>query len=273
MEHHVGVKNGNQRVEVAVARRGEDASTSSRCRERSGSTAGAPRTRRRARLAIWRAASGVLPRITAISPNGTANMSCRMTRLVIHRTDHSHADASLYPPVMGTAQRVRSYDGTELAVLVAGDGPSLVFAYGSLVSSVSWALMWRPLLDAGYRLIAYDLRGHGLSTLGADGFGAAPYGRDLAAVLDNAKGRQRGTGRGDLARQVAEPGRRGFEAHRSLVCNHLRRVSVRLCELTVLAPAVDATATTWSRRFLFASRLMTCASLTFNSRDVPGAMV
>jgi pimeloyl-ACP methyl ester carboxylesterase len=108
-----------------------------------------------------------------------------MTQLAIHRTDHSHADASLYPPVTGTAQRVRSYDGTELAVLVAGDGPSLVLAHGSLVSSASWALMWRPLLDAGYRLIAYDLRGHGLSTLGADGFGAAPYGHDLAAVLDN----------------------------------------------------------------------------------------
>jgi hypothetical protein len=41
----------------------------------------------------------------------------------------------------------------------------------------------------------------------------------------------------------------------------------------MVAPAVDATATTWSRPFLFASRLMTFANLTFKSRDVPGAMV
>jgi pimeloyl-ACP methyl ester carboxylesterase len=106
-----------------------------------------------------------------------------MTRVVIRRTGDSRADASLYPPITGTPHGVRSYDGTELAVLVAGDGPPLVLAHGSLVSSSSWALMWRPLVDAGYRLIAYDLRGHGLSTLGGDGFGTGPYGRDLAAVL------------------------------------------------------------------------------------------
>ena len=108
-----------------------------------------------------------------------------MTQLVIHRTGASRADAPLSPPVTGTPHRIRSYDGTELAALVAGDGPPLVLAHGSLVSSASWALMWRPLLDAGYRLIAYDLRGHGLSTLGTDGFGTGPYGRDLAAVLEH----------------------------------------------------------------------------------------
>jgi alpha/beta hydrolase fold len=108
-----------------------------------------------------------------------------MTQLVIHRTGDSRTDATLYPPVTGTAHRIPSHDGTELACLVAGDGPPLVLAHGSLVSSASWALMWRPLLDAGYRLIAYDLRGHGLSTLGSDGFGTGPYGRDLAPVLEH----------------------------------------------------------------------------------------
>lgn len=46
-------------------------------------------------------------------------------------------------------------------------------------------MTWRPLLDAGYRLNASDLRGHGLSTLGSDGIGTGPYLRDLAAVLEH----------------------------------------------------------------------------------------
>ena len=53
------------------------ASTTSRCRTRSGSGAAAapPRTRRRARLASCRAASAERPTIGAISSNGIANMS------------------------------------------------------------------------------------------------------------------------------------------------------------------------------------------------------
>ena len=112
-------------------------------------------------------------------------MKPTMTQLVLHRTGDSRTDAPLYPSVTGAPHRIRSYDGAGLAALVAGDGPPLVLAHGSLVSSASWALMWRPLLDAGYRLIAYDLRGHGLSTLGTDGFATGPYPRDLAAVLEH----------------------------------------------------------------------------------------
>jgi pimeloyl-ACP methyl ester carboxylesterase len=72
-----------------------------------------------------------------------------VTQLIIHRAGASEADACIYPPVTGAPHRVPCDDGTELAVLIAGDGPPLVLAHGSLVSSASWALMWRPLLEAG----------------------------------------------------------------------------------------------------------------------------
>jgi hypothetical protein len=50
-------------------------------------------------------------------------------------------------------------------------------------------------------------------------------------------------------------------------------MSVRLRVVTAVAPAVEATATTWSRRFLFAIRSTTFASRIFKARDVPGVML
>ena len=75
--HDVGVEHRQQRVEVARAGGGEERVDDLALPRRSASGGGsAPRTRRRARLASWRAASGVRSTIGAISSNGTANMSC-----------------------------------------------------------------------------------------------------------------------------------------------------------------------------------------------------
>jgi pimeloyl-ACP methyl ester carboxylesterase len=54
----------------------------------------------------------------------------------------------------------------------------------------AWALVWQPLMAAGHQLIAYDLRGHGRSTLGRSGSGVQAYAQDLAAVLDHFDVRQ-----------------------------------------------------------------------------------
>ncbi|MCZ8391565.1 alpha/beta fold hydrolase [Achromobacter xylosoxidans] len=56
-------------------------------------------------------------------------------------------------------------DGVTLAIQEAGDpaGPAIVFVHGLLGSRLSWeAQLSSPLLQR-YRLIAYDLRGHGQS--------------------------------------------------------------------------------------------------------------
>ena len=47
------------------------------------------------------------------------------------------------------------------------------------MSLEAWALPWQPLLDAGRRIMAEDLRGHGRSTLGWSGFGVQAYAQDL----------------------------------------------------------------------------------------------
>ena len=77
-EDDVGVEHLEQRVEVAGPRGGEEGVDDLALAAEVGDRASgaAPRTRRRARLASWRAAAGVRSTIAAISSNGTPNMSC-----------------------------------------------------------------------------------------------------------------------------------------------------------------------------------------------------
>jgi non-heme chloroperoxidase len=85
----------------------------------------------------------------------------------------------------GERSQVPTGDGTRLHAIVAGTGMPLVLTHGALLSLEAWALLWQPLLAAGHQVIAYDLRGHGQSTLGRSGFGVQAYAEDLAAVLDH----------------------------------------------------------------------------------------
>ncbi len=87
----------------------------------------------------------------------------------------------------GPEQRVRSFDGTELAVNVVGpdDAPAtVVFAHGFTLDMTAWHFQWRAL-SARYRCVLYDQRGHGRSSPGAEGdYTLEAMGRDLKAVLD-----------------------------------------------------------------------------------------
>ena len=53
------------------------------------------------------------------------------------------------------------------------------------MSLLEWnVVIWQLLHDTGYRLIAYDHRGHGQSTLGAQGIGSVQMAGDVKAILD-----------------------------------------------------------------------------------------
>ncbi len=74
-------------------------------------------------------------------------------------------------------------DGTVLRAITAGTGPAVVFAHGYGGTLGEWNIVWDQLVARGYRLIAFDQRGHGESTLGSAGVGSAPMAEDYAAVL------------------------------------------------------------------------------------------
>ncbi len=85
------------------------------------------------------------------------------------------------PP--GEDQTIERPDGTRIRVRTAGSGPTVVLAHGHGVSLREWNLIWTQLLEIGCRCVAFDLRGHGQSTVGADGIGSAQMASDYEAVL------------------------------------------------------------------------------------------
>jgi non-heme chloroperoxidase len=85
------------------------------------------------------------------------------------------------PP--GDDQLITRPDGTRIRVRTAGSGPTVVLVHGYGVTLLAWNVIWAQLLALGYRCVAFDLRGHGRSTIGDDGIGSTQMTGDYVAVL------------------------------------------------------------------------------------------
>lgn len=92
------------------------------------------------------------------------------------------ADLLREPPGQDTT--VERLDGTRLRVRVAGEGPTVVLTHGIALTLGEWNLVAELLLADGYRVVAFDARGHGQSTIGSHGVSAPVMAADLAAVLE-----------------------------------------------------------------------------------------
>jgi pimeloyl-ACP methyl ester carboxylesterase len=96
----------------------------------------------------------------------------------------AHEPLALLPPE--DLGRVRSFDGTELAVRAAGDPslPIVVFVHGFSLDLTAWHYQWTEL-SARYRCVLFDLRSHGRSGRAAAGdLSPSAFGHDLASVLE-----------------------------------------------------------------------------------------
>ncbi len=95
-------------------------------------------------------------------------------------------NARLRTPPSGRPLTIRSADGTKLHAEVFGrePGPSVVLAHGWTESLIFWTYVIEQLAARGFRVVAYDLRGHGNSgrAVGGD-YSVARFGEDVEAVL------------------------------------------------------------------------------------------
>jgi non-heme chloroperoxidase len=76
-------------------------------------------------------------------------------------------------------------DGSRIRAVHTGEGKPIVFAHGYGIDLVEWNIVWQPLRAAGYRLIAFDQRGHGKSVIGSGGLGHRQMAGDYRAVLEH----------------------------------------------------------------------------------------
>ena len=79
-------------------------------------------------------------------------------------------------------------NGIELHVAEAGEGPLVVLCHGFPESWYSWRHQIAPIAEAGYHVIAPDLRGYGDSTKlpKVDDYGIEKLNHDLLGLLDDA---------------------------------------------------------------------------------------
>jgi non-heme chloroperoxidase len=72
----------------------------------------------------------------------------------------------------------------ELFYTDQGSGQPVVLIHGFPLNGESWGKQQAALLDAGYRVIAYDRRGFGASTKAGTGYDYDTFADDLAALLE-----------------------------------------------------------------------------------------
>ncbi|MER6602753.1 alpha/beta fold hydrolase [Streptomyces parvus] len=92
-----------------------------------------------------------------------------------------------------------------------GAGQPVVLIHGYPLNGHSWERQTRDLLDAGYRVIAYDRRGFGRSSKAGTGYDYDTFSADLNVILENLDLRDVvlvgfSMGTGELARYVARYG-------------------------------------------------------------------
>lgn len=111
-----------------------------------------------------------------------------MPRLVaarIRRTPDDDA-ATVLGPAPGVTRSVPTHDGGTLNVVEAGDpgAPPIVLAHGVTLSNRVWVRQLAELPGRGFRVVAYEHRGHGASTVGHGGHSVANLALDLQRVLE-----------------------------------------------------------------------------------------
>lgn len=100
----------------------------------------------------------------------------------LRRRRDPEGDALLVPPDDVRHLTVPTHDGGSLHVLERGEGRPLVLLHGITLNAELWSPQLHQLADE-FRVLAVDLRGHGRSRAGDDGYGMDLLARDTATLL------------------------------------------------------------------------------------------
>lgn len=96
----------------------------------------------------------------------------------------SAAPAAGPAPPYSRPAAIRTADGLSLAYEDWGAGPPMVLVHSWALQSPMWRQQVPALTDAGFRIVAFDRRGHGRSGGNGRGYDIDTLADDLAAVMD-----------------------------------------------------------------------------------------
>lgn len=171
----------------------------------------------------WTSAAGV----GALALVATVALLERADRRWAAAENPCGSDGLLLPP--GDRLTVTTDDGARLAGTVAGEGPTVVLSHCWTGRREIWAPVAHRLLSRGHRVVLYDQRGHGSSTVGRDGYTIPRLGADLKAVLDATDARD----------AILAGHSMGGMAAQSLVAHHPETVADRVAGMVLVATAAS----------------------------------
>lgn len=90
------------------------------------------------------------------------------------------------PPISGVSLRKVRTNGISMRIAEAGEGPMVLFAHGFPESWFSWRHQLQALAAAGYRAVAVDMRGYGMTDAPAEpeAYVMDTLAADMVGVLD-----------------------------------------------------------------------------------------
>ena len=178
---------------------------------------------------------------------GIVGAGFAVERAVVGRL-RRHEDPDFDSPIVAEydrSYRLPSHDGGEVFVVEKGEGPVIVLSHGVTLSVRTWAKQLSGLSAVGFRVVAFDHRGHGESTVGDSGHTIENLGADVRTVLEGL----------DLRDVVLVGHSMGGVAAQSFCINHAEVARERVAGIVLLSsltrsflagvPAL-ATATTWT---------------------------
>lgn len=86
-------------------------------------------------------------------------------------------------PLSAVERVITTDDGTQLSTVSMGSGTPVVLAHGFALDMHGWNVIAEDLVRRGFRVIAFDQRGHGRSDIGSQGVGSRQMVDDYLAVL------------------------------------------------------------------------------------------
>jgi pimeloyl-ACP methyl ester carboxylesterase len=112
----------------------------------------------------------------------TGLVAARSVGRRVRRCEDPRIDPLLPAPADVVHHQLPTRDGGSLHVVERGSGRPLVLLHGVTLQWWIWGAQFNTLSDR-YRLIAWDMRGHGRSTAGSEGVTLDAVAHDLATVL------------------------------------------------------------------------------------------